>query len=339
MTASIRGRVLSVIMAVAVALGLAVVAGGTQQAHAAHRDFLRADSTGTCEWDQVGWWVQRCDVWSQSMGRNIPVQIQPAKNGGNAGLYLLDGLRATDRTNAWVNDVNAARTYEPHNITLVMPVGGESSFYADWQAPAKYDPNEPVNYKWETFLTSELPAYLESNFGVARNNNSIAGLSMGAGSALTLAAKHNDQFRQALSFSGYLTTTVPGAQTFMRFAMLDAGGFNINAMYGSLFNPKRFQNDPLLLIPQLRNTDVYISAATGIPGDLDRQRYLPEHQAAGAALEVGSRITTHVWEGAARLQGLNPTVDYPAQGMHNWLQFGYQLEKSKPQVLNVMNAW
>ncbi|HDM2782669.1 TPA: hypothetical protein PZN16_003153, partial [Staphylococcus aureus] len=117
-------------MAVAVALGLAVVAGGTQQAHAAHRDFLRADNTGTCEWDQVGWWVQRCDVWSQSMGRNIPVQIQPAKNGGNAGLYLLDGLRATDRTNAWVNDVNAARTYEPHNITLVMPVGGESSFYA-----------------------------------------------------------------------------------------------------------------------------------------------------------------------------------------------------------------
>ena len=44
-------------------------------------------------------------------------------------------------------------------------------------------------------------------------------------------------------------------------------------------------------------------------------------------------------EGAARLQGLNPTVDYPAQGLHNWEQFGYQLNRSKPQVLNVMNAW
>ena len=46
-----------------------------------------------------------------------------------------------------------------------------------------------------------------------------------------------------------------------------------------------------------------------------------------------------MWEGAARLQGLNPTVDYPAQGLHNWEQFGYQLNRSKPQVLNVMNAW
>mgnify|MGYP002715550579 CR=1 FL=1 len=62
-------------------------------------------------------------------------------------------------------------------------------------------------------------------------------------------------------------------------------------------------------------------------------------QAAGAALEFGSNITTRVWEGAARLQGLNPTVDYPAQGLHNWEQFGYQLNRSKPQVLNVMNAW
>ena len=337
MTASIKGRVLSVIMAVAVALGLAVVAGA-QPAEAANRDWLRRDATGTCEWDKVGWWVQRCDVWSQAMGRTIPVQVQPAKRGGNAALYLLDGLRATERTNAWVNDVNAAKTYEPHNITLAMPVGGAASFYADWQGPATYDLENPVNYKWETFLTSELPGYLERNFGVARNNNSIAGLSMGAGAALTLAAKHPNQFRQALSYSGFLTTTVPGAQTMMRFAMLDAGGFNINAMYGSLFNPKRFQNDPLLLIPKLRNTNLYISAASGVPGAGD-SHYLPEHQAAGAALEFGSNITTRVWEGAARLQGLNPTVDYPAQGLHNWEQFGYQLNRSKPQVLNVMNAW
>ena len=46
MTASIKGRVLSVIMAVAVALGLAVVAG-SQPAEAANRDWLRRDATGT----------------------------------------------------------------------------------------------------------------------------------------------------------------------------------------------------------------------------------------------------------------------------------------------------
>ena len=340
LSSGLRTRVLSVMAAIAVALGL-VVTAGTQEASAAHRDWLRADATGTCEWDGIGFWVQRCDVWSQAMGRNIPVQIQPAKNGGNAGFYLLDGLRATESTNAWFHDVNAARTYVDHNITLVMPVGGAGSFYADWNGPATYDLVKPVNYQWETFLTQELPAYLEGNFGVARNNNSIAGLSMGATAAITLAGKHPEQFRQALSYSGYLTTTLPGAQTFMRLALLDAGGFNINAMYGSIINPKRFSNDPFNLIPDLaaNGTDVYVSAASGVPGPLDQQRYLPQHIASGMALEAFANGTTRLWELKARAMGVRLQTDYPAQGLHNWEQFGYQLERSKPQVLNVMNAW
>lgn len=340
LSSALRTRVLAVVAAIAVALGL-VVTAGTQEASAANRDWLRGDATGACEWDRVGYWVQRCDVWSQAMGRTIPVQVQPAKNGGNAGLYLLDGLRATDRTNAWINDVNAARSYVDHNITLVMPVGGAASFYADWRAPATYDLVEPVNYKWETFLTQELPAYLEGNFGVARNNNSIAGLSMGGTAAITLAGKHPEQFRQALSYSGYLTTTLPGAQTFMRLALLDAGGFNINAMYGSVISPKRFSNDPFNLIPDLaaHGTDVFVSAASGIPGPLDQQRYLPQHIASGVVLEGFANATTRLWELKARASGVRLQTNYPAQGLHNWEQFGYELEHSKPQVLNVMNAW
>ncbi|MDO5033138.1 alpha/beta hydrolase family protein [Corynebacterium sp.] len=339
LSSGLKARVLTVVTAVALALGLAVSAG-TQEASAANRDWLRNDATGTCEWDKVGWWVQRCDVWSQAMGRNIPVQIQPAKNGGNAGFYLLDGLRAMDSTNAWVHDVNAARTYEPHNITLVMPVGGAASFYADWRGPATYDLKNPVKYQWETFLTKELPAYLEGNFGVARNNNAIAGLSMGGTAAITLAGKHPEQFRQTLSYSGYLATTLPGGQTFMRAALLDAGGFNINSMYGSLISPTRFENDPFNQISNLSRagTDVYVSAASGMPGPAD-QKYLPKHQAAGMALELFSNATTHIWEAKARVSGVHLTTNYPAQGLHNWEQFGYQLEQSKPRVLDVMNAW
>lgn len=330
-------RVTAALAAIIMAITVIAVAG-PQQAVAAPRDFLRADATGHCEWDRVGWWVQRCDVWSESMGRNIPVQIQPAKRGGNAALYLLDGLRATDHTNGWINDVNAAATYEPHNITLVMPVGGEASFYADWEAPATYDLTNPVNYKWETFLTSELPGYLEGNFGVARDNNSIAGLSMGATSAMILASKHPEQFRQVLSFSGYLTTTLPGAQTFMRLAMLNAGGFNINAMYGTLLSPRRFENDPFHQTAGLRGKDVYISGASGIPGPGD-EKYLLQHQISGAALEAFSMISTRLYELKARAAGINLATDYPATGLHNWNQFGHQLEKTKPRVLNVMDAW
>ena len=332
-----RQRILALVTALVIAATMVSFAG-TGKAQAANRDWLRPDATGTCEWDGVGFWVQRCDVWSPSMGRNIPVQIQPAKNGGNAGLYLLDGLRATDQTNAWLNDVNAAETYVNDNITLAMPVGGASSFYADWEGPATYDFVNPVNYQWETFLTQELKGYLVDNFGVAPDNNAIAGLSMGGTAAITLAGKHRDQFRQVLSYSGFLTTSIPGAQTFMRLAMLDAGNFNINAMYGSMFNPRRFENDPFNQVQNLQGADVYVSAASGIPGPQD-DRYLPEHKAAGAALEAASNLTTRAWEAKARAAGLNPGVDYPALGLHNWEEFGAQLDKTRPRVLDVMNAW
>ena len=108
-------RAIAVLAAVVMVATMLTVAGAPK-AEAANRDWLRPDANGKCDWDPVKYWVQRCDVWSASMGRTVPVQIQPAKRGGNAALYLLDGLRATERTNAWVNDVNAARLYEPHKI-------------------------------------------------------------------------------------------------------------------------------------------------------------------------------------------------------------------------------
>lgn len=326
---------IAVIAAIATALAI-MVFGGVGAAEAQNRAQLRQG----CIWDPgIAWHVQRCDVWSPSNDRHIPVQIVAAReHSGNAGLYLLDGLRATTRANAWTVDVNAPRVYDNSNITLVMPVGGAGSFYADWEGPATYDLNNPVNYQWETFLTSELPAYLQSNFGVSPTNNSIAGLSMGGTAALNIAAKHPNQFRQALSWSGYLTQTMPGMQTMMRVALLDAGGFNINAMYGSMIEPRRYENDPFLNMDGLAGTDVYISAATGIPGPEDAN-YPVQHKISGAPLEMLSRVSTHMWEGKARLQGLNVTSNYPVTGIHNWKQFGSQLEKTKPRVLDVMNAW
>ncbi|WP_018018280.1 alpha/beta hydrolase [Corynebacterium capitovis] len=330
-----RRALVALFVMLATALGLLAA---PQQAIAANRDVLRPDNSGTCEWDAAGYWVQRCDVWSEATGRNIPVQIVAATNGGNAGLYMLDGLRATEQSNAWLVDVNAAQIYEDSNITLVMPVGGASSFYADWEAPATYDFNNPVVYKWETFLTSELPAYLEQNFGVSRSNNSILGLSMGGTAAMNLAAKHPDQFRQVMSFSGYLATTLPGSQTAFRAALLDGGMYNLNAMYGPLLSPRRFENDPFLNMDGLRNSDVYISAGAAVPGPQDAD-YLPEHVASGVALESYANFITRLWGLKARASGINFTEVYTPTGIHNWEQFGSQLEETKGRVLDVMGAW
>ncbi|QYH19118.1 esterase family protein [Corynebacterium aquatimens] len=330
-----RRSLMALIVAFFTLLGGMVAA---PQAQAANRDWLRPDATGLCEWDPVGWWVQRCDVWSPAMNRNIPVQIQPAQRGGNAGLYMLDGLRALNTTNAWLSASNAAATFVDHNITLVMPVGGESSFYTDWNAPATYDFHNPVTYKWDTFLTKELPVYLEQHFGVARWNNSILGLSMGGTAAINLAALHPDQFRQVLSYSGYLTTTIPGAQTGLRVALLDGGLYNLNAMWGSVLNPRRYENDPFLNMGNLRGRDVYVSAGSGIPGPAD-EKYLPEHRAAGIALERVANFTTKLWATKATVTGVQHTAVFTPTGLHNWDQFGSQLEATKPRILDVMNAW
>ncbi len=327
----IRRAVLAFV--VAMLLGTSLIVAGAGTAQAANRDVLRAG----CIWDTHNWWVQRCDVWSEANGRNIPVQIVAATQGGNAAYYMLDGLRATNHSNAWLVDRNAAETFEGDNITLVMPVGGKGSFYADWDGPATYDLENPVNYQWETFLTRELPAYLQQNFGVDPTNNAISGLSMGGTAALNLAAKHPGQFKQVLSFSGYPTTTVPGAQTALRVALLDAGGFNLNAMYGSLVSPRRFENDPFLNMDGLRNSDVYVSAASGIPSPADAN--IPwNHQLSGAALEALANVSTKMWAAKANATGIGIREDYPALGMHNWNQFGYQMEKTRPLVLNTMNA-
>ncbi|WJY98440.1 alpha/beta hydrolase [Corynebacterium fournieri] len=332
---SVRRKLTALLMALLSAVSMVV---GAPQASAAHRDWLRPDSTGTCEWDRVGFWVQRCTVWSPAMGRHITVQIQPAQRGGNAGLYMLDGLRATEITNAWVNDVNAARTFKDNNITLVMPVGGQSSFYTDWNAPATYDFNHPVTYKWDTFLSKELPSYLQTHFGVSPTNNSILGLSMGGTAAINLAALHPQQFRQVLSFSGYLTTTIPGGQTALRAALLDGGLYNLNAMWGSVLNPRRYENDPFLNMGNLRGRDVYVSAGSGVPGPAD-EKYLPQHRAAGIALETIASFTTRLWSAKATVTGVQHTAVFTPTGLHNWDQFGSQLEANKGRILNVMNAW
>jgi diacylglycerol O-acyltransferase/trehalose O-mycolyltransferase len=43
-----------------------------------------------------------------------------------------------------------------------------------------------TTYKWETFLTQELPAWLAANEAQAPTGNAVVGISMSGSSALTL---------------------------------------------------------------------------------------------------------------------------------------------------------
>jgi hypothetical protein len=103
--------------------------------------------------------IEYLQVPSAAMGRDIKVEFQ---GGGRHAVYLLDGLRAQDDFNGWDINTTAFEWYYQSGLSLVMPVGGESSFYTDWYQPAVGN-GTTQTYKWETFLTAELPAWLAEN--------------------------------------------------------------------------------------------------------------------------------------------------------------------------------
>ncbi len=118
--------------------------------------------------------VEYLQVPSPSMGRDIKVQFQ---GGGPHAVYLLDGLRAQDDASGWDINTAAFEWFYQSGISVVMPVGGQSSFYSDWYQPAAGSSGTQT-YKWETFLTQELPAWLQANKGQDPYNNAVVGLSM-----------------------------------------------------------------------------------------------------------------------------------------------------------------
>src|SRR6185312_2867416 len=110
------------IAAVSAALlpGLVGVVGGSASAHAFSRPGLP---------------VEYIMVPSPSMGRDIKVQFQSGGPNSHA-VYLLDGLRAQDDYNGWDINTAAFEWYYQSGLSVIMPVGGQSSFYSNWYKPA-----------------------------------------------------------------------------------------------------------------------------------------------------------------------------------------------------------
>lgn len=324
---SFGSKLTALLVAVATALGMAIVA--TPSASADPRGFLRPG----CHWAGEKFFLQNCDVYSPAMGQNIRVQIKPAARGGNAGLYMLDGLRARDDFNGWARWGGALQQFVDEDITLVLPTGGAAQFYTDWIGPWMGD-NGPAKPRWETFLTRELPGYLQQHFGVGPHRNAISGLSMGATGAMNLAAWHRDQFKHVTAMSGYLNPTWPGMYAGLQIAQLDSSGAGAQIwnMWGNPLDLHRFRNDPLLNVGRLSGMPMYLSAAAGIPQPGEEFLKDPLGITLGIGLEWMARTSTAKFEAAARLTGTNPVVSYPIQGIHSWPLWSQELQRAKPHI-------
>jgi len=303
--------------------------------------------------------VEYLDVYSTAMGRNIRVQFQPGHTpatpapeegapadpshgtgavGPTKAVYLLDGMRARDDYNGWDIETQAFEWFLDSGVATVMPVGGQSSFYTDWYSPSSFN-NQPYTYKWETFLTNELPLWLAKNKQISMSDNAVVGLSMSGSSALILSAYHPNQFSYAASLSGFLNPSALFMQQAIRVAMLDAGGYNVDNMWGAPWDGAWKRNDPLKQVSRIvaNGTRLWIYCAPGGQTPLDVNAD-PNQEFNANSLESMALKSNKDFQAAYQAAGgNNATFIFPPAGNHSWPYWAQQLQALKPDLIATVN--
>ncbi|WP_091013061.1 MULTISPECIES: alpha/beta hydrolase [Paenibacillus] len=148
----------------------------------------------------------KCDFYSDTLGLSTSMHvILPQQTHNQIGmenvtgkglhptLYLLHGL--SDDDSIWLRRTSIERYVANLGIAVVMPQV-HRSFYTDMVEGGKY---------W-TFISEELPSLARSFFPLSpkREDNFVAGLSMGGYGAFKLALRKPEQYAAAASLSGAL---------------------------------------------------------------------------------------------------------------------------------------
>ena len=183
-----------------------------------------------------------CNFFSQALGLSTSMDVilplhpwspgASARDGKHPTLFLLHGL--SDDHTIWQRRTSIERYVEDLDLAVVMPAV-ERSFYTDMRTGLPY---------W-TFISEELPCVARSLFPLsdAREDNFVAGLSMGGYGAFKLALSHPERFAAAASFSGLMDITLPFKDS-ERLA-------EVSAVFGSLEETRGGPNDLFWLARKL----------------------------------------------------------------------------------------
>ncbi|MGP5378622.1 alpha/beta hydrolase-fold protein [Corynebacterium casei] len=242
-------------------------------------------------------------------------------------VWALDGLRARDDESGWTIETNIEQYYADKNVNVIMPVGGESSFYADWEKP-----DNGKHYKWETFLTQELVPILDNEYR-SNKQRALVGISMGGTAAMNLAERHPYMFDFVGSFSGYLDTTSAGMPQAIAAAQTDAGGYTATNMWGEYGSQNWYNHDPKLGIEELKDMTVYVSAGSGQDdyGQLSSVAKGPAN-AAGVGLEVISRMSTDTFIKRAKDANVDVVSKLRPSGVHSWEYWQFEMTQAWPYI-------
>ena len=157
-----------------------------------------------------------------------PRQVKEIPLRNRKCLYLLHGL--SDDGGAWVRHSMIETIARDYGLVVIMPSVGRS-FYTD----------QRDGQHFYTYLTDELPAYLEALFGLnpSRENTLVAGNSMGGYGALKLALNFPQRFGAAASLSGVTSLE------FLRLYPDDPRNAKFAYLFGDLDQLHGSQHDPM----------------------------------------------------------------------------------------------
>ena len=191
-----------------------------------------------------------CDFFSESLGMSTSIcVILPQETRAQIGmagskkrekyptLYLLHGL--SDDHTIWQRRTSIERYVSEMGIAVVMP-NASTSFYTDM----KYGGN------YYTYISKELPEICRSFFPLSdkREDNFVAGLSMGGYGAFKIALSNPNTFCAAASLSGAVDMASHAEN------ILDENRERLfTSIYGELDKVRNSENDLFYLVNNLNN--------------------------------------------------------------------------------------
>ncbi|MDR2879591.1 MAG: esterase family protein, partial [Fusobacteriales bacterium] len=145
-------------------------------------------------------------------------------------LYLLHGLGNDYST--YMRYTSIERYALKKNLAVVMP-SADHSFYTDME----------YGHKYFTFISEEIPQFIRNVFPFSdkREDNFIAGHSMGGYGSFKTALLKPESFAAAASLSGALDIN-------HFFIEGPKNGFNTKSIYGDIKTPENTDNDLFYLI-------------------------------------------------------------------------------------------
>jgi S-formylglutathione hydrolase FrmB len=242
----------------------------------------------------------RIDHVPETVLVNLPLNIilpDPGKMGGvpvskRKVLYLLHGL--SDDASAWQRYTAIESIAALYGLVVVMPSAGRS-FYTD----------QPNGQKYFSYLTDELPRYLQQVFGLfpRREDTLIAGNSMGGYGAFKAAFLRPELYSAAASFSGVLSLA------FITAYPNDPRRGEFEYLFGNLAELTGSEHDPA----------VWLKRAATKPGEL------PKLFVACGRQDDLYPLNTQF---NAACQSLGIPVDYyEEEGFHDWFFWNVQIQR------------